>query len=177
MTEFSLHGRPLKVGDKVWNIGCARWECICQRYALGLLPDDIETVDRFQSFYAWDEPPAIDLASIPPPLCWIEGFPVRKGTAMMTDIWHACVVEGGSDGYVTFTTCKGLRGGAGIDHLTFAIPPNARPMQKVKRTVWINKYPQYDEGKIYPTEWDASINAIHGCQGQQSVTYSVEVPA
>jgi|GEM_PF-5979129 len=52
-----------------------------------------------------------------------------------------------------------------------------RPMKMVARTVWINKYPQYDDGKIYPTEWDASINAIHGCQGQHPVTYSVEIPA
>jgi|GEM_PF-3192441 len=126
MTEFTLHGRPLKVGDKVWWISQKNWRTIVPSDAkpgenaiwwAAARPDD----------FAWDEPPAIDLSIIPPPLCWIEGFPVRKGTAMMCN-GEAVVIEDSGKSILFGKCANGYVSAAHINNFTFALPPSAHPM-------------------------------------------------
>ncbi len=169
-TEFTLHGRPLNVGDKVWQIHSREW--------LGVVNiGDAACVHANQDAFAWDIPPAVDLASIPPPLCWIEGHPVRKGTAMMLK-GNAVIATGITSNMISVEFGDGTRGYSIVDSLTFALPPNSRPMKKVTRTVWINKYPlDGEQSRTWHSEEEAKEYAYRGCQGQQSVTFEVEVPA
>lgn len=178
-TEFTLHGRPLKVGDKVWWLNSPVWldvvdmqsEQAQQAAAVG-----IQWVSEHPSSFAWDEPPAVDLASIPPPLCWIEGHPVRKGEWMMWQANHAVVVNGmREDGLVECIEPCGKIHYAFASLLTFSHPPSKRPMRTVERTVWINKYP-VGGTYVYGTEEDAKDQANPDCQGQHPVTYTVEIP-
>src|SRR6266404_6958827 len=93
--EYTLHGRPLNVGDKVWSIVERDWRTVVEPDRVAH-PNNVSIPHAciWPKEYAWDEPPAVDLASIPPPLCWIEGHPVRKGSAMMTKDGVAVVALG-----------------------------------------------------------------------------------
>ena len=72
---YTLHGRELKVGDKVWSIPAKYWSTLeCH---------DLETINRNSFKYAWDECTyQSTIGAIPPPLGWVEGKPVRKGDVL-----------------------------------------------------------------------------------------------
>src|SRR6266404_5593464 len=176
--EYTLHGRPLNVGDKVWSIVERDWRTVVEPDRVAH-PNNVSIPHAciWPKEYAWDEPPAVDLASIPPPLCWIEGHPVRKGTAMMLK-GNAVIATGITSNMISVEFGDGTRGYSIVDSLTFALPPNSRPMKKVTRTVWINKYPlDGEQSRTWHSEEEAKEYAYRGCQGQQSVTFEVEVPA
>ncbi len=170
MTTYTLHDRPLNVGDKVWLLKISDFiEAIKPEY-----------IAAYPNNYAWDEPPAVDLSIIPPPLCWIEGHPVRKGTAMMHKEGMALVVERTDSFVEEYVTCYSIAGHmvtVSFANLTFSLPPNSRLMKQETRTRWFNKYDKYEDGGLYPTEREAKNGALNGCQGQGSFSYEVEVPA
>ncbi len=70
---YTLHGRELKVGDKVWNVLDQKWITV----------NEVHSISHTFAFYAWDECTyQSTLGAIPPPLGWVEGKPVRKGDVL-----------------------------------------------------------------------------------------------
>lgn len=111
MSEYTLHGRPLKVGDKVWDLDLGMWRNVNETYVYGEYSHvDIHDVHESQEEYTWDIPPTTDISKIPPPLCWVEGHPIRIGTAMMHVDGYAVIfdrvqqLEDAHAGKLTFET-------------------------------------------------------------------------
>ncbi len=70
---YTLHGRELKVGDRVWNVLDQKWITV----------NEVHSISHTFAFYAWDECTyQSTLGAIPPPLGWVEGKPVRIGSQM-----------------------------------------------------------------------------------------------
>ncbi len=70
---YTLHGRELKVGDKVWNVLDQKWITV----------NEVHSISQTFAFYAWDECTYLNtIGAIPPPLGWVEGKPVRKGDVL-----------------------------------------------------------------------------------------------
>ncbi|SRR6266404_829159 len=182
-TTYTLHGQPLKVGDKVWSINENGWVDVIVDVNICGRPNGCNSLAWIayrQHLFAWDIPPVVDLAGISPPLCWIEGHPVRKGTAMMTIHGYACAMQIADRAGATVRYANSSDGNVSMKELTFALPPNSRPMKKITLTKWFNKYPADLFGSLMPclyaSEREARLMATKHSQGQQSVTFEVEVP-
>lgn len=167
--KYMLHGRELKIGDRVWNILSKKFVHIVDPCMLSMHPES----------YAWDDL-HIDIAKIPPPLGFTsDGLPIRKGDAVMYD-GRACVVINFDDrkrwwfcapeGYFI---CSDVAP-------TFDFP-TAPPKRKVLVEFWINKYPEdlkshyIGQKSMFRSEQSAAENANKGCQGQEKFSYYVEV--
>lgn len=168
--SYTLHGKELNVGDKVWSIEFSQWWDVYDYF-------ELRSVEESPEKFTWDIPPKIDLASISPPLCWIEGQPVRVGSAMMYGEC-AVVVLAKHGRWMQVKSYMDDVFSADPMSLTFNLPAVAPPMTEKEVTVWINKYDPdcYSHSNIYATEQQAKGYATHHCQGQLKVTYFVKVP-
>lgn len=116
MTEYTLHGRPLKVGNQVWHV--SRGWMILSHGGL------VEEVENHPQYYSWNE---VDLSKIEPPLFWMEGHPVNPGTPMLYRAddgeVYACVVEQAcSTNRVYCQNARGYVFDMTTEALTFTIP-------------------------------------------------------
>lgn len=185
--QYLLHGRPIRKGDRVFNIERKRWVHIgdegmaaakCSTWS------EAEDVASNSHKYAWDEPPQVDLRTVPPPLFFVDGLPVRKGSIMFDKASEKAVVIVGNEYYqyveAQFPQTGNIRR---VDkgHLTYDFPNTPSAPEKVlqQRTRWFNIY-ENDAGRTsfhtYRSEEEAKKYALPGCLGQGYFRYQFVGP-
>ncbi len=173
MTTYKLHGRELKIGDRVWMIDS-------RKFSNELSITGLDFIHRNQSNFAWDAP-RIELAKIDPPLGFTsDGLPIRKGDPVMV-LGTACIAM---DERMPTIFCQDRLGNriyVLASDISFDFP-TAPPKRKVLVEFWINKYGadkeiNYDIACIghYSSKELAIKHSSPNCQGQEKFSYYVEI--
>jgi hypothetical protein len=185
-----LHGRQVSDGDMVYYIPSALW-CVVRSDRKQISDGNwirLESVQNDPQHFSWDVPPVVDLSKIEPPLFFVEGLPVRKGSVMFDKASEVAVTVDavGAAQHVYVRKAQRLETQK-MDraHLSFTFP-NVKPEPaKVVhvRTRWFNIY-ETDAAKdrvgfeTYDTEEKARKgSAAYGnCLGQGYFSYQFAAP-
>jgi hypothetical protein len=184
--EYTLHGRPVKEGDRVYYLHTGSFYIIASYYP-GEEWTEFKNVINNPQDYAWDVPPVVDLRTIPPPLCFIEGLPVRVGSIMyhkgndMAVSVMGSAVPAGTQPVVEVMRPNGERFPAYQHFLSWDFPNTPPAPKKVPqvRTRWYNIYEHDATRTSYSTfssEEEAKKYALQGCVGQGSFRYEFVGP-
>jgi hypothetical protein len=190
--EYTLHGRPLQMGDMVWSTASKGWVYLgsyagMSKAGASLWIDNLAYITCNPQDFAWDVPPVVDPRTIPPPLCFIDGLPVRVGSIMYHKSVDTAVTVCGPGftfrGHRTVEVLdrEGMRFPAGLHLLSWDFPNTPPPPKKVPqvRTRWYNIYEHDATRTSYSTfssEEEAKKYALQGCVGQGSFQYEFVGP-
>jgi hypothetical protein len=184
--EYTLHGRPVKEGDRVYYLPTESFYIIASYYP-GEAWTEVKDVINNPQDYAWDVPPVVDLSTIPPPLCFIDGLPVRVGSIMYHKSTDTAVTVCGPGftfrGHRTVEVLdrEGMRFPVGLHILSWDFPNTPPTPKKVRqvRTRWYNIYEHDATRTSYSTfnsKEEAKKYALQGCIGQGSFKYELVGP-
>ena len=180
----TLHGRPVKEGDRVYYLPSELFVVVAKEY-----PQEpwtsLEDISKNPQDYAWDEPPVVDPRTVPPPLCFIDGLPVRVGSIMYSTYFDKAVVITGNHptepDYLLGSTPGNPSNAKGKKNLSWDFPNTPPAPKKVhqSRTRWYNIY-EHDAGRTsystFNSEEEAKKHALPGCLGQGWFQYSFTGP-
>jgi hypothetical protein len=183
--EYTLHGRPVKEGDRVYYLPSEVF-CLVARSYPGEEWIALENVIENPQDCTWDVPPVVDPRTIPPPLCFIDGLPVRVGSIMYHTLWECAVVITGdhpnNHQYLMGSTPENPPSSKARECLSWDFPNTPPAPKKVRqlRTRWYNIYDHDATRTSYSTfnsKEEAQKYALQGCQGQGSFQYPFVGPA